>query len=372
MDFDLDRNDIMKVFPSPLGDIYLGKVQDGLSTVISSLHVSNVFVVADVNTAKLCLPQLHSIAVSERVIVIPSGEKHKNLDSCGLIWSFLVRQGADRYSLVLNVGGGMICDLGGFAASCFQRGIPFGHVPTSVLAMSDAAIGGKNGVDFEGFKNYIGRFQPPAFIWIDPVFINTLPQQEIREGFAEIIKHAVIGSKNLWDILEELENLDNVDWHRIFEENTPFKKQIAEADPHEKGLRKVLNFGHTIGHALESHFLRTPHPISHGQAVTLGMLAELKIAQEAEMLSDEDFQRIVGLIHRLLGQVEVTLPSIIELQHWIEGDKKRAGGQVGYSLPDKIGSCRWDVPVDRQIMVKSFDWLSTQVRTPAGRLSEEK
>ena len=307
----------MKTYPSPLGDICLGNINADFTSAVEKLNPSSILLLVDSNTIKYCVPLLDRFLDTKKVIVIPAGEQHKTIASCEDVWKSFTSMEADRSSLLLNIGGGMICDLGGFAASCYQRGIRFAHIPTSLLSMADATIGGKTGVNFEGYKNYLGRFEIPAFIWIDPAFINTLPEQEVKDGLAEIIKHAIIGSHTLWEMLSTFENISSIDWSLLLEENLPVKKRIVEADPYESGLRKVLNFGHTIGHALESHFLTSPTPISHGQAIMLGMLAESKIAHQLGLLDDEDFQAIIQLIPRLLGQVEVTLPPIEIIQHWI-------------------------------------------------------
>lgn len=354
----------MNAFASPLGDLYLGSVQDGLHEVIQSLTPSNVIVIADDNTDCKCLPLLENlIDIPGGKVVIRPGDQYKTIDSCEVIWSALVAAGADRSSLILNVGGGMISDLGGFAASCYQRGIRFGHIPTSLLAMADAAIGGKTGVNFEGFKNYIGRFEVPAFIWVDPVFLETLPHQELLDGLAEVIKHAIVGSRSLWDTLSLHADTTSIDWWKIIELNTPVKQEITAADPMEKGIRKTLNFGHTIGHALESHFLHTSRPMSHGQAVTYGMMAEAKLSLLTGHMGNEDFHAIIGLIERLLSPSEVTLPSFKDLQPWLLGDKKKSKGVTRYSLPDQIGSCGWDIIVEDRQVAESLDWLSTQVRS---------
>jgi 3-dehydroquinate synthase len=351
----------MKVFTSRQGDIYLGNVRDGLQKTIQSLEPSLLIILADDNTVRHCVPLIAHLAETGQPIVILSGDRHKSLDSCNIIWSSLIQSGADRGSLILNVGGGMICDLGGFAASCYQRGIRFAHIPTSLLAMADAAMGGKTGVNFGGYKNYIGRFEAPAFIWTDPTFLKTLPRQEILDGLAEIVKHAVIGSRELWETISAFERLETIDWHQLLELNIPVKLRISDADPFEKGIRKTLNFGHTIGHALESHLLHSAQPLSHGQAVTLGMLAETKLAHLAGLLGNEEFKAIIDLILRLLAPREVTLPTIDALRPWLMGDKKKTGGSVGYSLPDRIGSCGWDIKVEEKLVRESLDWVN-QVR----------
>ncbi len=351
----------MKQFPSPLGDIYLGHTHVGLNELISGLQPSKVFAVVDDHTAKWCLPQIGFAPDITGTITIPSGEHHKTLDSCELIWSSLAAAGADRSTIILNIGGGMVCDLGGFAACCYQRGIRFAHIPTSLLAMADASIGGKTGVDFKGFKNYIGRFEAPAFIWIDPSFLKTLPSQEIKDGLAEVIKHAIIGSPQLWEILAGADDFEAIDWNELLQANIPVKKQIVEQDPLERGIRKTLNFGHTIGHALESYFLLTATPHSHGQAITLGMMAESRIARLQGLLQEEDFQRIIGLIMRWLRPDGVPLPPLKDLQTWLHGDKKKSAGRVGYSLPSQIGLCVWNIQVEDQTLMESLAWLQTQV-----------
>jgi 3-dehydroquinate synthase len=353
----------MKAFRSPSGDIFLGKISDGLQEIISSFHASSVFLIADDQTASHCLPLLEGVANTENSIVIPSGEASKSLENAQYIWSSLINSGADRGTMILNIGGGMICDLGGFAAACYQRGIRFGHMPTSLLAMADAAIGGKSGINFQGFKNYIGSFAIPSFIWIDPVFLNTLPANELRNGMTEVVKHAIIGGGELWETISDASHLHDFDWPGVLALNTPVKQEIVDLDPHESGIRKVLNFGHTIGHALESHFLETGNPIAHGRAVTLGMLAEARMSYTMGLLGNEDFQAIILLIKRLLGPYEVTLPPAGKLAHWLSGDKKKSGGRVGYSLPERIGLCRWDMAVDQAIVEESLVWLSTQVRS---------
>jgi len=352
----------MKEFRSPAGDIYLGSIADGLRDVIHSFDASSLILIADDHTAAYCVPLLNEFTGSAPLITIPSGESNKTLESAQQIWSALLNAGVDRSSLVLNVGGGMITDLGGFAASCFQRGIRFGHIPTSLLAMADAAIGGKTGVNFHGYKNYLGRFEIPAFIWIDPTFLKTLPQNERRDGLTEVIKHAIISGGPLWDLMAKARDANDIDWLTVLELNTPVKQKIVETDPYEKGVRKTLNFGHTIGHALESYYMQSGQDISHGKAVALGMLAEARIASQTNLLGNEDFQAIIGLIERLLSPFELTLPPAGQLDHWLSGDKKKSKGRIGYSLPERIGLCRWDLAVEQEIVEESLNWLSTQVR----------
>ena len=295
------------------------------------------------------------------LITIPAGELHKNLDSCRLIWSALVNLEADRNTLVLNLGGGMVGDIGGFAAACYQRGISFAHIPTTVLSMTDASIGGKLGIDFEELKNYIGLIRQPSFVWIDPVFIKTLPRIEKISGLAEIVKHAIISNPVLFAMLEKITSVDQMEWSDIFEESIHVKLRIVEADPEEKGVRKTLNFGHTIGHALESYLLNSPHPLTHGQAITIGMLVEAKMSNAIGLLPDKDYDATYDLIIRLLEPIRGTLPTFDDLKTLIGKDKKKSQGSIGYSLPGSIGSCKWDVKVEEQVSRECFQWITTQV-----------
>ncbi len=357
----------MKTFLSKYGDIYLGSAEEGLKTTIDGLTPSSIIIIADSHTAVACVPLITKIIGSQSEVVIAPGDQHKSYASCQTIWSYMLEVGADRSCLVLNIGGGMICDLGGFAASCYKRGVRFGHIPTSLLAMTDAAIGGKTGINHAGYKNLIGQFEIPSFIWIDPDFLKTLPYQELSDGMAEVIKHAIVGSKALWDLLSEIPDLDSINWLDLIAQSTRVKQQVVELDPFEKGARKALNYGHTIGHALESHYLNIKQPMPHGQAITLGMLAETRIAHQLGLLKIEDFQRIITLIMRLLRPSEVTLPQIEQVQHWLLGDKKKINGRLGYSLPESIGSCRWDVMVEDRFIAESLNWLAAHLSTTSKR-----
>lgn len=361
----------MNQISSPLGDIYIGNLSEGLQAIPKQLNASSVVIIADENTLEHCVPFISEHLTITKIVTIPPGDQHKNLESCALIWSALLESGADRSCLVLNVGGGMICDIGGFAASCYQRGIRFAHVPTSLLAMTDAALGGKTGINFSGYKNYIGRFEAPAFIWIDPVFLRTLSSGEMINGMAEMVKHAIIGSPPLWNLLSAAPSVDAMDWPLLIEMNTAIKRIIVEDDPYEHGVRKTLNFGHTIGHALESYFLETRSPLSHGQAVTLGMLAETRLSYRLGILDLEDFERIIALIQRLLRPSEVTLPSIESLRPWLNADKKKHKGAVGFSLPNKIGACIWDVKVEEYEVEESLNWLGAHLSAASIRLKED-
>ena len=356
----------MKHFPSTFGDIYLSNTIDSLYPLLERVKYTTCFILCDSNTASLCLPLLQPGLQHTHTIIIPAGEENKTLQQCESIWQHLIEHGADRDSLVINVGGGMMTDLGGFAASCFQRGIRFFHIPTTVTAMTDAAIGGKVGVDFKDYKNYLGLYSSPEAIWINPIFIKTLPEAEIRSGLAEIIKHAVIGSPALWNELLRIATLDDIDWMHILELSMQVKLEATREDPFDRGKRKSLNFGHTIGHALESYFLQQGNPISHGHAVAYGMMAESNMAVELGMLSMTDFEKIIDCTHVLVRPPYISMPTAPELDYWMQRDKKNIAGMQSFSLPAGIGACRWDVR-DADATA-AISWLREHVSTSTFRL----
>ena len=351
----------MKRIDSPLSHIVIGPAGQELHELIGSLSPSSVCIIADTNTASLCLPVLRKIGINAPLIEIPAGEIHKDINTCIHIWSELIRLEISRNSLIINLGGGMVCDIGGFAAACFQRGITFAHIPTTVLSMTDAAIGGKLGIDFEGLKNYIGLIRQPDFVWIDPIFIETLPEIEKISGLAEIVKHAIISNPVLFAMLQKVDSSGQIPWTELFKESIPVKLRIVELDPDETGIRKTLNFGHTIGHALESYLMTTPHPLTHGQAITIGMLVEAHVSHLTGLMAEADYTEARNLILHLLEPIRGTLPTFEALKTWIGRDKKKGIGGVGYSLPTAIGSCKWDVFVEEKAISESYHWITTQV-----------
>jgi 3-dehydroquinate synthase len=359
----------MKSYSSPFGPLYLEEDFAALAKRLQEIYFSKIFILADSNTAVHCVPLIKDFIPAHEIVTIPAGEQNKTMHQCGMTWSFLIEHGADRKSMVLNVGGGMIGDLGGFVASCFQRGIRFVHIPTSVLAMTDAAIGGKLGVDFQGYKNYIGLFNRPEFTWINTVFIQTLPAVEKINGLAEMVKHAIIGSSPLWEKLNAIAAIDDISWDELLHLSIPVKINIIDMDPREEGIRKTLNFGHTIGHALESYFLKSDTPLSHGQCVTLGMLAESKMAMDAGLLTKNDFEKIYALILRILAPPSITIPTADELSQWMARDKKNFNQVLSFSLPTGIGTCKWGLTgLDP---IPAMEWLGEQVSGKSFRLMSD-
>ena len=323
-----------------------------LQNLLSELDYSSVFVLVDENTLMHCLTLVEeALPEHTKFIQIESGETHKNLQTCELIWQSLLEQGADRQSILINLGGGVIGDMGGFCAATFMRGIRFVQVPTTLLAMVDASVGSKLGVDFRGAKNMVGLFQNPEAVIIDPLFLETLPQPELRSGFAEVVKHALIKDVVLWKKLLQFSSIQEVEnWEDIIFRSVQIKQEVVEQDPKENGLRKILNFGQTIGHALESHFLHTSDPLLHGEAVAWGMYAEAALSHQHKNLPAPVLKEIQAYIYLHFGlsarqqfaMHELISNSIPELISWMQKDKKNVQQKISVSLLERIGYCTPD------------------------------
>lgn len=308
--------------------IFLGSLADNFPAWFAQQHYSQVLVIADTHTQAHCLPGLLEKAGFETapfVCVISPGEEQKNLSTCEKIWQAMLDTNLDRKSLVLNLGGGVIGDMGGFCAATWKRGIDFVHIPTTLLSMTDAAIGGKLGIDFQGLKNIIGVFRQPAAVFVDPAFLTTLPEREMRSGMAEVMKHALIAHEApSWS--SKLHEGSN--WLTILKASIGVKVHIVTEDPHEKGLRMLLNFGHTIGHAIESYFLETDDPLTHGEAIAIGMICEML---DSPRLAEVTDCVMAAFPHRHIP--ESAFPAIWAL---MQQDKKNASGKVRMALPDAL------------------------------------
>ncbi len=239
----------------------------------------------------------------------------------------------DRKSLLLNLGGGVIGDMGGFCAATYQRGIDFIQIPTTLLAQVDASVGGKLGIDFQGLKNQIGMFQDPVMVWVNPKFLDTLPQRELRSGFAEVIKHCLIQDAKKWAVISQKPLLEQ-DFPDLIAHSVQVKRQIVAEDPTEKGKRKLLNFGHTIGHAVETYFLesKTAKKLLHGEAIAVGMIAESWISWQREMISEESFQEVKSYIETIFGEVKIPASAIPTIINYTKHDKKNERKKVFCAL----------------------------------------
>lgn len=321
-------------------------------------ETSKVFILTDENVAPFWLPEvvhwLHCDSATD--IIIKAGEQHKNLQTVQRIWKTLMKHHADRNALLINLGGGVITDLGGFAASTYKRGIKFINVPTTLLAMVDAAIGGKTGIDFVGAKNQIGTFAEAEEVLIDPVFLETLPERELRSGLAEMLKYGFIADSKLLEI-----NLEN--YLDFILRTGEIKREIVAKDPTEKALRKVLNFGHTIGHAIESHCLTTDYPLLHGEAVALGMAAALWLSVKQCGLDEKVLQDFEKQLPMLLSEAEVKLSEsdIEPILSYLVFDKKNKGEKPQFVLLEAVVKPIWDVEVEPERVKEALEYIINKV-----------
>ena len=307
--------------------------ENSLSKLDTSSY-SKIGVLVDENTKRDCL---HKISEIKKAIIIeiPSGEENKNISTCTFIWNQLSEHHFDRNSLLINLGGGVIGDMGGFCASTYKRGIDFIQIPTTLLAMVDASVGGKLGVDFKVLKNQIGLFNNPKLVLINPDFLKTLPRNELESGFAEVVKHALISDVNLWRVINSTQ-LQEMNWDEIIEISVKIKNNIVLSDPTEKGDRKRLNFGHTFAHAIESYYLQNTTPILHGEAIFMGMILETELSPLTKNIKDE-------IKNYILSNFSLPFtPKKSELLPYLMNDKKNQEGKINFSLLTEIGDCSID------------------------------
>lgn len=325
--------------------VTIAPIAESLSAFLASYDFSAIAVLVDNHTFRFCYPELKPYLPKHTLIRIKSGEEQKHLATCELIWDALTRANFDRHGLVLNLGGGVIGDMGGFCAATYKRGIAFAQLPTTLLAQVDASVGGKLGIDFHGFKNHIGVFQQPNAVLIEPQFLTTLPERELRSGFAEIIKHCLIADADMWETIRK-RDLDEQDWSALVAHSVGVKQRVVEQDPTEKGLRKILNFGHTLGHAVETYFLTQPRKrLLHGEAIAVGMIAEAYIAFRKKMIDQTLLTATEEYIFSVYGNVRLNDEDVEPILDLTLQDKKNRGQQVRMALLDGPGSCAFDVPV---------------------------
>lgn len=311
---------------------------------------SKTAVLTDEHTGKHCYPLLKDALDVHEKIEVPSGEEHKNIATCEAIWEKMTDWEMDRHSVLIIVGGGVLGDMGGFCAATYKRGIDFILIPTTLLSQVDASIGGKLGIDFRHFKNHIGVFKTPVFTLLYSGFLATLPEAEKRSGFAEVIKHALISDAAAWKQIQN-HSLNEQPWEMLLPHSVNVKLKVVTADPYEKGLRKTLNAGHTIGHAVETFLLQKNRKILHGEAVAVGLVCEAFLARERSMLTPEELEGIHRYILRIFGKVQLDPGDDDAIAKLTSQDKKNKGNQILCVLLDGIGSAKWDCEI-RQEEVK--------------------
>lgn len=335
---------------------------DELNVLLSSNTYSKTFIITDSNTNKHCLPLLFSkLDISWdgfEIIEVDPGEEHKTIDTCIGVWNALSDLGADRKSLIINLGGGVITDLGGFVAATFKRGIDFINIPTSLLAMVDASIGGKTGVDSGSIKNQIGIIQSAKMILVDSEFLQSLPQEQLRSGLAEMLKHGLAYSKAYWDKIKDLSKLNLDDLDKLIHESIQIKDSIVQQDPFEKSLRKTLNFGHTIGHAIESYCLSNSDKktLLHGEAIAIGMIMESYISYKHVGLTKNELLEITTVINQTFPKVHFSDTDYNPIIELLKYDKKNVSGEINFVLLESIGRSKLDCKVNNETIKEAFSY----------------
>jgi len=319
-----------------------------------------LFLVTDENCKKHCWPLLEQVFDKNQkplLVTLPAGERYKTLESATLIWDSLMTAQAKRNSLIINLGGGVITDMGGFAASVFKRGIPFIHIPTSLLGMVDASIGGKTGIDFKAHKNMIGTFSYPEAVFIWDGFLETLEQGHRKSGMAEAYKHALIDNSGYWDFLKK----GDLSFERIIFKSLEIKKKLADKDPKEKGERKKLNFGHTVAHSLEAYFLDKEEEIFHGNAVAAGIIVESFLSWKSGFLSLECLEEITGVIFQRFDPILFPTKDVEYLLSYMKQDKKNDKSGLNFTLLDCVGGAIINQRLDTSLVGEGLTYYATLV-----------
>ena len=330
------------------------------SKELQAKDYSSLFLLVDTHTQEFCLPGFVSQTglTQLEVLVMEPGEEHKTLQTCENLWNQLSERGADRNSALINLGGGVVTDLGGFVACAFKRGIDFYNLPTTLLAMVDASVGGKTGIDLGALKNQIGIIEEPKQVLIDAQWLQTLPQEELRSGFAEMLKHGLISNKDYWEQLKSLPKLEAATLAEFIKPSVAIKKQVVLEDPREKHLRKILNFGHTLGHAIESYYLT--HPIKkrllHGEAIAIGMVMEAYLGVSCCSFSNVAAEEIKKTFAQFYPPVEIDAQDREGILELLRHDKKNKAGRVNFVLLKSIGVPEIDVEVPQELFTQAFEF----------------
>lgn len=335
-----------------------------LNALIKQQDYSSIFILVDSNTQESCskfLSEHIEASVKIEWIEIEPGEEHKTLSTCNEIWKTLSENGADRKSLLINLGGGIVTDVGGYVASCFKRGIDFVHVPTTLLGMVDAAIGGKNGVNLDSLKNQVGIIRPPKMVLVDVGYLATLPPAEMRSGLAEMLKHGLIANPDDFFAFEDLSQFQVEKLPELIRDSIQIKITIAEKDPYENGLRMALNFGHTLGHAIESYHMDSSSKtkLLHGEAVTIGMILALKLSEEVVGFDSESCGKASKIISTYFKPIEFSEEDIVNIKSYLKHDKKNSAGNVNFVLLEAIGQPKINCRVSEEQIKKAFAYYKS-------------
>lgn len=354
----------MNIIESSGHNIHFESELAPLAQIIEEGNYSKVFIFVDRNTSEFCLPLLQGMLddyTNFDLIETDPGEENKNIDFCIGIWKTLLDFEADRKCLMINLGGGVITDMGGFIASTYKRGIDFINIPTTLLAQVDASVGGKTGIDIDNVKNMVGTFALPQAVFIETSFLKTLPERELLSGFAEMIKHGLIVDAAYYERLKvaDYKNIAPIEVHRSVE----IKNEVVTEDPQEKGRRKILNFGHTIGHAVESYALiNDKAPLTHGEAIAIGMVAEAYLSSTNNTLTPEELEDITKYILSIYPAYHIKKESFTDLLGFMQSDKKNEHGQIMFSLLSKIGVCDYNCIVTEKDILEALAYYNNQAK----------
>lgn len=336
-----------------------------LNQQLADAAYSKIFILVDQNTLEHCLPIVQKALSNFKLypICIKAGEQYKNIETCQYIWQQLMLQQADRKSVLLNLGGGVIGDMGGFCASTFKRGMDFIQIPTTLLAQVDASIGGKLGIDFAEVKNSIGLFNNPKAVYLYTTFFDSLPQKELYSGYAEVVKHALIDDSVYFQQLLEYSLEKQPNWLAIVERSLQVKKHIVEQDPFEQNVRKSLNFGHTIGHAIESLSWETDQPLLHGEAVVIGMITESYLSTQLCQLSNNDLKLISQYLLQYYPKYDLSQLDYTAILELIQQDKKNEHNQTRFTLLEKIGQFNINIQVSKELIIEALNYYQQLIQT---------
>lgn len=334
-----------------------------LANFLSDNTYSKIFILVDTNSLDYCLPVLNKALPQLEtydIIELDPGEENKNIDYCIGIWQNLMDFDADRKSLMINLGGGVITDIGGFAASTFKRGIDFVQIPTTILSQVDASVGGKTGIDMGSVKNIIGTFAQPKAVFISTLFQETLSERQLISGFAEIVKHGLIADKAYFELATQTDPRE-VSKELIYR-SVEIKNEVITKDPTEQNIRKTLNFGHTIGHAIEAYSLANDeNPLLHGEAVAAGMICEAYLSNKLNTLSALDLTAICEYISSIFPTYDIKEEGTEAILHFMKKDKKNVNGKIGFVLLADIGQCEYDIYIDEKEIVEALDFYKTTI-----------
>jgi len=332
---------------------------ESLENLVNNKSYSKLFVIVDENSKKHCLSKLNNkVSLRLNTLEIKSGEINKNINTCLEVWNLLTKLEADRRSLIINLGGGVITDMGGFIASTFKRGIDFVNIPTTLLSMVDASVGSKTGINFNLIKNQIGLFSDPKLVIIDDDFLATLPTREIASGYAEIYKHTILSNENFEQLTKNENLVYNCD---LIRNSIKLKNEVVNKDKYENNIRKSLNFGHTIGHAIESVFLEKKNKLLHGEAIAIGMICESFISVKTSDFEIEKSDKIKKHLKNIFQEINFSQDDIKNVLSLIKFDKKNELNKPKFALISQIGKVNLDIEVDDSLIIESIKYYSNKL-----------